>query len=277
MNELVVRTACGILKPVHTANAGKKGYLSAQVNPQLYRSAAAMTKNGLDLYKQGGEDSNIMIKAPALPAGFTTMEELTYNGVSINATVSFTVAQAVAAAEAVERGLKRREAEGKRVDNMGPVITVMVGRVDDSLKKFVDGNKIVLDPGHLNWAGVAVFRKVWKIFKEKGLRATPLAAAYRCVNHWSEIIGDNVVTSMPYKWWNMFDTCDVEPSRTIDVPISDTTMTTLNKLPFFTDVLYNENLAHSEFEKLQPTKDTLNQFLGARDDLLKIIRARMLA
>ena len=44
------------------------------------------------------------------------MEEATYRGVSVNATVSFSVAQALAAAEAVERGLRRREAEGLPVD-----------------------------------------------------------------------------------------------------------------------------------------------------------------
>ena len=55
------------------------------------------------------------------------MEEATYHGVTINCTVSFSVAQAVAAAEAVERGLRRREAEGLRTDDMGPVITIMVG------------------------------------------------------------------------------------------------------------------------------------------------------
>ena len=47
---------------------------------------------------------------------------MTYQGVSINATVSFTVAQAVAVAEAVERGLKKREQEGKDTSWMHPVV-----------------------------------------------------------------------------------------------------------------------------------------------------------
>jgi transaldolase len=72
-----------------------------------------MIEEGLRLNAAGGPDSNVMIKAPAVPEGFVAMEELTYKGVSINATVSFSVAQAVKAAEAVERGLKRRESEGK--------------------------------------------------------------------------------------------------------------------------------------------------------------------
>jgi len=54
--------------------------------------------------------------------------------VSINATVSFTVPQALAVAEAVERGLRRREREGKDIYRMGPVCTIMVGRTDDWIK-----------------------------------------------------------------------------------------------------------------------------------------------
>ncbi len=48
---------------------------------------------------------NMQVKIPASAAGVEAMEEATYRGISINATVSFTVAQAVAVAEAVERGL----------------------------------------------------------------------------------------------------------------------------------------------------------------------------
>ncbi|CAD7961204.1 unnamed protein product [Amoebophrya sp. A120] len=276
VNEMVVAEACEILKPVHKRENGKKGYLSAQVNPQLYRSTEKMVEQGVFLANAGGADTNVMIKAPALPAGLAAMEELTYKGISINATVSFTVSQAVKAAEAVERGLKRREAEGLPVDKMGPVITVMVGRVDDALRKFVDSKKVTCDPGHLNWGGAAVFKKVWKLFKEKNLRATPLAAAYRCVFHWSEILGENVVTSMPYRWWKQFDESDVEPRRSIEEDVPSEVMQTLTKLPLFGQ-FYDENLPESEFMKLQPTKDTLTQFLTARDDLLKIVRVRFLA
>ena len=55
---------------------------------------------------------NIIVKFPTTVAGVAAMEEATYRGISINATVSFSVAQAVAAAEAVQRGIERREAEG---------------------------------------------------------------------------------------------------------------------------------------------------------------------
>ena len=77
---------------------------------------------------------NIIVKFPATSVGVRVMEEATYRGVNVNATVSFSVAQAVAAGEAVERGLRRRESEGLPVDDMGPVITVMMGRLEDWLR-----------------------------------------------------------------------------------------------------------------------------------------------
>ena len=39
--------------------------------------------------------------------------------------------QAIAAADAIERGLRRRDAEGLDTQRMGPVVTLMMGRVED--------------------------------------------------------------------------------------------------------------------------------------------------
>ena len=57
---------------------------------------------------------NMQVKVPATRAGIAAIEELTAQGVSINATVCFTVPQALAVAEAVERGLERaRQLRGR--------------------------------------------------------------------------------------------------------------------------------------------------------------------
>ena len=98
---------------------------------------------------------NMQVKIPASAAGVEAMEEATYRGISINATVSFTVAQAVAVAEAVERGLKRREAEGLDNSQMAPICTIMIGRTDDWLKKNTTKTGQVVLPEVLEWSGVA--------------------------------------------------------------------------------------------------------------------------
>src|SRR5258708_32699903 len=107
---------------------------------------------------------------PAPGVGLVAIEEATYRGITINATVSFTLAQAVAVGEAVERGLRRREAEGLDVAAMGPVCTIMVGRLADWLKVVVQREPNTLDPGHLEWAGVGVFKKAYGLHRQPGLR-----------------------------------------------------------------------------------------------------------
>ena len=72
---------------------------------------------------------------------------------------------------------------------MGPVCTIMVGRLDDWLKVVADKQEISVDPGVLEWAGVAVFKKAYRLFKERGYRIRLLSAAFRNHMHWSELVG----------------------------------------------------------------------------------------
>ncbi len=162
---------------------------------------------------------NIIVKFPATSVGIDVMEEATYRGVSVNCTVSFSVAQAVAAAEAVERGLVRREREGLPTDNMGPVITIMVGRIEDWLKVLVERDGIIVHPAALAYSGVAVFKRAYRIFQERGFRARLLAAAIRHHLHWSEFIGGDVVITLPSRWQKQFNASTVEVRERMADPV----------------------------------------------------------
>src|SRR5207253_10094746 len=132
---------------------------------------------------------NMIVKIPATRAGLPASEEAIYRGVSLNATVRFTLPQCVAVAEAVERGLKRREKEGKPIADMGPVCTIMVGRLDDWMKKVAEKEGVLVDPGIFEWAGVAVFKKTYRLSKERGSRIRLLSAPFRNHMHWSQLVG----------------------------------------------------------------------------------------
>ena len=56
-----------------------------------------------------------MVKIPATKTGLEAIEDATSRGVSINVTVSFSVPQTVQTAEAIERSLKHRRSEERRV------------------------------------------------------------------------------------------------------------------------------------------------------------------
>ena len=162
---------------------------------------------------------NMQVKFPATAAGILGMEQATAKGVNVNATVCFTVAQAIAVAEAIERGLEQRERSGNDPASMKPVCTIMVGRLDDWMKVLVERDDIAVDPTVLNWAGIAAFKRAYEIFQERGYRARLLAAAYRHRLHWTELVGGDVILTMPHRWQVLFNNSGIDPTPRIQVPV----------------------------------------------------------
>ena len=273
VREISIKGAA-LLKPIFDAQHGKNGRLSIQTDPRLYRDTRAIVEQALEFSQLA---PNMIVKIPVVKAGIPAIEEATYRGVSINATVCFTLPQCVAVAEAVERGLKRREREGKEVSSMGPVCTIMVGRLDDWLKVLIEKDNIATDPGYLEWAGVAVFKKTYELFRERGYRIRLLSAAFRNHMHWSELIGGDIVVSPPYSWQVRFNASDIEVRSRIENPVDPNLVAELlRKFPDFRRA-YNENgITIDEFDSFGPTLRTLRQFIAACHDLDALVRDFML-
>jgi transaldolase len=258
--------AAPLLLPAFQRFAGRQGRLSMQTNPTFWRTPEAMLAQGV-LFD--GLAPNIIVKFPATAVGIGVMEEATYQGVSVNCTVSFSVAQALAAGEAVERGLRRREAEGLPVDRMGPVITIMMGRVEDWLRVQTERDGIVADPAALPWSGVAVFKRAYGIFKARGLQARLLGAAIRHHYHWSELIGGDVVITLPYAWQKKFNASDVEVRPRMDDPVDPAIVDELARhYPDFVRAYEPDGLSVAEFDTFPPTVRTLRAFISSYHDLL---------
>ena len=216
---------------------------------------------------------NMIVKIPVTKEGIPAIEEATYRGISINATVCFTLPQCVAVAEAVERGLKRREREGKEIETMGPVCTIMVGRLDDWLKVVLERENISVDPGYLEWAGVAVFKKTYNLFRKRGYRIRLLSAAFRNHMHWSEFIGGEVVISPPYAWQKRFNASHIEVSPRINQEVPPQIVEGLTKhFADFRRANTEDGLSIAEFDSFGPTRRTLRQFIAACSDLNAIVR-----
>lgn len=251
---------------------GKKGRLSIQVNAKYYRDPKRMVEQAMHLNSLG---KNMMIKIPASAAGIKAIEEATYRGASTNATVSFTVAQAVAVAEAVERGMTRREAEGLPTEDMGPVCTIMIGRTDDWLKKYVNKTGMVVDPECLEWAGVAVIKEAYRIYKERGYRTRLLSAANRNHYHWSQLLGGDLAQTINYSWWKRLEACDIPVEEHMSDPVPERFMKELKKIPEFDKSFLEDGMKPEEFVNYGGFRDTLNRFLGGYEDLVHVIRSYM--
>ena len=266
--------AAAKLRPVYAATHGAKGFLSVQVNPKYYPDPDRMVAQAVQLASLA---PNIAIKAPATAAGLAAMEEMTARGIRVNSTVSFSVPQALAAAQAFERGLKRARAAGVDAGAIRPYITLMIGRVDDHLKRVAEAKKIATTPGLLDWAGIAVFKHAHRLFRERGLPGTLLAAAYRHEGHWSQIIGREVLQTVPYTWWTKFNVSATVPAPTLDQPVDGAILAELRaKFPDFIRAHDADGMPPAEFIRYGATVNTLSQFLGGYDDLLVSVRARLL-
>ena len=269
VEEMAARGAA-VLEPVFVRTRGLAGRLSLQTNPANHRNADRMVEQALRFQALA---PNMQVKFPATAAGMVAIEEATARGVSINATVSFTVPQAIAAAEAVERGLALRAAAGEDTSTMSPIVTIMIGRLDDWMKVLVERDNLAVHPDAPNWAGIAAFKRAYGIFRERGYRSRMLAAAYRHRLHWTELVGGDVSMTMPHAWQVRFNTSDIVPRPRMDIPVDPALVGDLyDRIPDFRRAYEPDGLSPEEFEGFGSSARTLRAFIKSYHDLQGAIR-----
>jgi len=258
-----------MLEPIHQANHGQKGRLSIQTNPTLAPSAEQMAEQARHFDTLA---PNVQIKFPATKTGIEAMETVTEEGLNINATVSFTVPQALAVGEAMERALDKRAAAGHDISWMAPVCTIMIGRTDDWVKAANKRDGITVHPAAPEWAGIAVFKRAAAIFAERGYRTRLLAAAYRHHLHWSELIGGDVSMTIPYGWQRLFNDSSVEVRDRWADPVPQEHIDELvARCPEFVKAYEPDGLSIEEFETYGATMRTLRSFVASYWELVGTI------
>lgn len=269
VEEMAVRGAA-VLEPVFVREGGRKGRLSLQTNPANYRNTELMLEQGLRFATLA---PNMQVKFPATRAGIAAIERATAAGVSINATVCFTVPQTVAVAEAVERGLDAWTASGGDAASVTPVCTIMMGRLDDWLRVLTERNSVAVHPDALDWGGIAAFKRAYRIFGERRYRTRLLAAAFRHRLHWTELVGGDVILTMPHTWQERFNASGIDPDDRIDVPVDPAIVRELlDRFPDFGRAYEPNGLALDEFDGYGATARTLRGFIGSYHDLIGAIR-----
>lgn len=262
--------AAAMLRPTYERQRGHNGRLSMQTDPRLHRDPRALADQAAYF---GSLADNIIVKIPATSTGILAIEEAVARGVSINVTVSFTVPQAIAAAEAIERGLERRAADGHDVSGMGHVVTIMVGRLDDWLKDCVAREGSPIDPAHLEWAGIAAFKRAYGVFQERGFRSRLLSAAFRNTRQWSEFVGGDVVISPPFGWQEKIQAAgEMVTQDRMSLPVDPAIIESLSTLPDFRRAYDPEGMTPADFDTFGATRKTLRQFLGADETLDQMVR-----
>lgn len=262
------------LLPLFYESGRKKGWQAMQVNPRYYRSTEKTVAHAAEL---ASLSENILIKMPVSAADIPAIEKCVYRGISVNGTVCFGVPQAAAVAEAIERGLERREAEGLSVEGMINSCTVMTGRIDDFMKKLVNERETPITQEYLDSGGEAVFKKVYKLYAERGYRAKLLVANNHSHFLWSRFLGGDLLMTVNPVWWRRMEGAELEIKRTIDEPADERAVKELlDKVPEYRQIYYEDGLKIEQFDSFGAFKDTMNEFFEGYDAFINYLRAYML-
>lgn len=137
-----IQRAAELLMPIYSNNPND-GYVSIEVDPNLCDDAKATIEEGVRLFKEIGYP-NVMIKIPATKAGFSAMEELISQGISVNATLVFTKEQTIGCMEAFKRGYEvlKKNTKKESKDYPRAVVSIFVSRFDRKCDAILKENGI---------------------------------------------------------------------------------------------------------------------------------------
>lgn len=134
-----IQDVADILKPIYDRTGGIDGYVSLEVSPLLANSTEKTVAEARRLFDAVNRP-NLMIKIPGTKAGIPAIEEAIAQGINVNVTLLFSIANYEQVADAYIRGLERRLESGQDVTNIASVASFFVSRIDTVVDKILENN-----------------------------------------------------------------------------------------------------------------------------------------
>jgi transaldolase len=263
----VVRRAAAMLLPQHQATKGRLGFVCGQVNPGRAGDRETMLAMARRYHAWA---PNIAVKLPATAAALDVLEDSVAEGITITATVSFTVPQVLAIGERHRKGAARARAAGKTPGRCFAVL--MIGRLDDYLREVAQDRKAAVEESDIRQAGLAVAKRAYALFKERGYEAVILPAALRGTYHMTELAGAEMVMSIAPNIQAQLLEPGIPRELRIDRPIPAEAIRRLQTISEFVRAYEPDGMAPQEFITYGPTQRTLAQFIDAGWALIEGIK-----
>jgi len=280
----VVRRGAEKYYPRFQVSGYRRGYLSGQVDPRLLQNTREMIYQAISL---NNLSPNIMVKMPGTREGIFGITLLTTLGIPTNATLVFTLPQILAGAEAVKKGLEIARDKGIDLSRWRSVVTMMLGRFEDAEEFQHQAKKlnIELTEELKRWAGIAIFKKAYSIFQERGYESKLLAASMRLgpsqngktrIWHLEMLAGGKIVlTIFPNiiaSFLKNYQEERIVPRIEEEVP--QETLSLLLKIPYFKNAYQENGLLPEEFISYPATVETAHSFAAATEDLEAYVEKR---
>lgn len=252
---LVVTEGARKLAAIFSGSAGVLGHICGQVDPSMAGDRTAMLAMG---HRFAAWAPNVSVKVPATSAGLEVLEELAAEGVPVTGTVSFSLSQLLAIAEAHARGSRRAEAKGLRPAPCNAVL--MIGRIDDYLMDVAADNRSAASPDDVRKAGLAIAKRCYGIFRERNYAAKLCVAALRGTYHATELAGGDIVLSIHPKYQKPLRGNDVPKEERMSCPVEPGVIERLGTMKEFRRAYEPDGLSPAEFISFGVTQRTLAQF-----------------
>jgi transaldolase len=215
-----VQCACDLLREVHRESGGIDGFVSLEVSPYLAYDADG-TMAEARRYVASVNRPNLYIKIPGTDRGVAAIEEMLYEGVSINITLLFSVAGYRAVSDAYLKALERRLAEERPLEGVTSVASFFLSRIDVLVDRLLAQRQAAEDQRQMGelrgHAAIACAKLAYQAFKKtvtserwewlasKGAGVQRLLwastgtknPAYRDVYYVEPLIGRDTVNTMP--------------------------------------------------------------------------------
>ncbi|MCU0914809.1 MAG: transaldolase family protein [Planctomycetes bacterium] len=253
---IVVRHAAAQLLPQYQKTGGQTGYVCAQVNPSQAGDREPMLAMARRFHQLA---PNIAVKLPGTAAGLDVLEECAAEGITCTLTISYTVPQTLATAERYRRGLQRAKANGIVPGKCFAVI--MIGRLDDYLREVAHDGGFSVSEADLRQAGLAVTKRAYSLYRQRGYEAVLIIAALRGAHHMTELAGADVIMSIFPSIQELLLTPDLPQEERIDAQVPADVIARLAEIPDFVRAYEPDGMKPAEFITYGVTQRTLSQFI----------------
>ncbi len=254
MHIAVTKTAEKLL-PLYESSGGQLGHVCAQVNPLRAGDRDCMLPMAKRFHNWA---PNIAVKLPVTSAGLDVLEDCVAEGITVTATVSFTVPQAVAIAERHRAGISRAKANGVQPGKCFAVL--MIGRLDDYLREVAHDNQAAVSEQDIRQSGLAATKRAYAIYQKCGYDAVLLVAALRGDYHLTELAGADLIMSIAPSWQEPFVTKNYPREERIEIPVPADAIERLSDMPEFIRAYEPDGMTPAEFVGFGATQRTLSQF-----------------
>ena len=253
--KLVATYAAEKVRPVYERTNGADGYALGQLNPTRAGDAEGMLAQARRVHSWA---ENIAVKLPATAAGIEVIEHLAEEGIPICATINVSVSQAIAVAEAYARGKQKALAAGVKPPLC--IVVQQVGRLDDYLRDVAQDMKLGLDESVITMAGLAVAKRTYQIFEQRGYDAVIMPAGLRGAYHLTEMAGGKLLYTINTRVQDMILVADPPQEERISNPVPQDILDQLRKIPEFVRAYEPDGMKPSEFITYGVTQKLLSQF-----------------